>query len=164
MSDAQSYSQLHFVILQITHIFVDEAHCTLSWGKSNFRPDYLKIASVRAILTSTKCVALTATATSQAEILMELAMGPSTSDNQITRKVLYLNLYSMPIPSEYNFSNSVHYMSLMGQTFQSNLLKKVHLPVKQCIELAKSRGYLGFSMVTPPPQRFPFGCDNVKIF
>ena len=25
----------------------------------------------------------------------------------------------------------------------------------------ESRGYLGFSMVTPP-QRFPFGCDNLK--
>ena len=27
----------------------------------------------------------------------------------------------------------------------------------------ESRGYLGFSMVTPPPpQRFPFGRDNLK--
>ena len=26
----------------------------------------------------------------------------------------------------------------------------------------ESRGYLGFSTVTPPPpQRFPFGCDNL---
>ena len=26
----------------------------------------------------------------------------------------------------------------------------------------ESRGYLGFSTVTPPPQRFPFGLDNLK--
>ena len=26
----------------------------------------------------------------------------------------------------------------------------------------KSRGYLGFSMVTLPPQRFPFGRDKLK--
>ena len=26
----------------------------------------------------------------------------------------------------------------------------------------KSWGYLGFSTVRPPPQRFPFGCDNLK--
>ena len=26
----------------------------------------------------------------------------------------------------------------------------------------ESRGYLGFSKVTPPPQRFPFGRDNLK--
>ena len=29
------------------------------------------------------------------------------------------------------------------------------------VSLDKSRGYLGFSMVTPP-QRFPFGRDNLK--
>ena len=27
---------------------------------------------------------------------------------------------------------------------------------------AESQGYLGFSAVTPPPQRFPFGRDNLK--
>ena len=26
----------------------------------------------------------------------------------------------------------------------------------------ESRGYLGFSMVTPPPQTFPFGRDNLS--
>ena len=26
----------------------------------------------------------------------------------------------------------------------------------------ESRGYLGFSMVSPPPQRFSFGCENLK--
>ena len=26
----------------------------------------------------------------------------------------------------------------------------------------ESQGYLGFSTVTPPPQRFPFGRDNLK--
>ena len=26
----------------------------------------------------------------------------------------------------------------------------------------ESRGYFGFSTVTPPPQRFPFGRDNLK--
>ena len=26
----------------------------------------------------------------------------------------------------------------------------------------ESRGYLGFSTVMPPPQRFPFGHDNLK--
>ena len=26
----------------------------------------------------------------------------------------------------------------------------------------KSLGYLGFRMVTPPPQRFPFGHDHLK--
>ena len=34
----------------------------------------------------------------------------------------------------------------------------------QCLIVSpdESRGYLGFSTVTPPPQRFPFGRDNLK--
>ena len=33
------------------------------------------------------------------------------------------------------------------------------------VSLDESRGYLGFStvMLPPPPQRFPFGRDNLKI-
>ena len=30
------------------------------------------------------------------------------------------------------------------------------------LSLDESRGYLGFSTVTPLPQRFPFGRDNLK--
>ena len=55
------------------------------------------------------------------------------------------------------------------------LPKCVHLPYLRHVSLMtkiyellqliivspdESRGYLGFS--TPPPQRFPFGCDNLK--
>ena len=36
-----------------------------------------------------------------------------------------------------------------------------HLPLL-IVSPDESRGYLGFSMVTPPPQRFPFGRDNLK--
>ena len=39
-----------------------------------------------------------------------------------------------------------------------NLIVVAHLVVSP----DESRGYLGFSMVTPPPQRFPFGRDNLK--
>ena len=38
------------------------------------------------------------------------------------------------------------------------------LPVVHCmviVSLDESRGYLGFNTVTPP-QRFPFGHDNLK--
>ena len=36
-------------------------------------------------------------------------------------------------------------------------------PVTIIVSPDKSRGYLGFSTVTPPPlQRFPFGRDNFK--
>ena len=55
---------------------VDEAHCVLSWGKSEFRPAFLKLASLRAMLPDARIVALTATATpaAQLEIGKELNM------------------------------------------------------------------------------------------
>ena len=39
---------------QITHIVVDEAHCVLSWGKSDFRPAFLQLGSLRAIVPDAK--------------------------------------------------------------------------------------------------------------
>ena len=53
-------------MFQITHIVVDEAHCVLSWGKSEFRPAFMEVCSLRASLPDAKMVALTATATSEA--------------------------------------------------------------------------------------------------
>ena len=38
----------------------------------------------------------------------------------------------------------------------------VHLIWMLIVSPDKSRGYLGFSTVTPPPQSFPFGRDNLK--
>ena len=65
----------HF-LLQITHITIDEVHCVLSWGQSKFRPAYLLIPSLRAIIPGAKLLALTATATPQAQraIMKELLM------------------------------------------------------------------------------------------
>ena len=51
------------------------------------------------------------------------------------------------------------------QLASSNLHKK-YMPRKASLIVIvspdKSRGYLGFSTVTPPPQRFPFRHDNLK--
>ena len=39
----------------------------------------------------------------------------------------------------------------------------MHAQLVVIVSPDESRGYLGFSMVTPPPpQRFPFGRDNLK--
>ena len=42
--------------------------------------------------------------------------------------------------------------------------KRYHISysIKIFVSLDESRGYFGFSTVTPPPQRFPFGRDNLK--
>ena len=55
---------------------VDEVHCVLSWGKSDFRPAFLDLRHLRTTLPQAKMVALTATATSAAiaEITKELHM------------------------------------------------------------------------------------------
>ncbi len=46
---------------------VDEAHCIVSWGKSEFRPAFLKLGLLRAILKNAKALAVTATASRKAE-------------------------------------------------------------------------------------------------
>ncbi len=41
---------------------IDEAHCVLAWGKSKFRPSYLQLRSLNAIIPGLKMIAMTATA------------------------------------------------------------------------------------------------------
>ena len=61
---------------KISHIVVGEAHCILSWGKSQFQPSYLQLKSLCAIQPQAKVLALTATASvqSQKEIAKALIM------------------------------------------------------------------------------------------
>jgi ATP-dependent DNA helicase RecQ len=58
-----------------TLIAVDEAHCISQWGY-DFRPSYLRIAEIRALIPSTPVLALTASATPQVaeDILDKLKM------------------------------------------------------------------------------------------
>lgn len=49
---------------KVSYIIVDEAHCVSEWGH-DFRPDYLKLGSLREKYRSIPWVALTATASSE---------------------------------------------------------------------------------------------------
>ena len=59
--------QMYIHFLQISHLVIDEAHCIISWGQSKFRPAFLQLGLLRAILNKAKILALTATATRKAE-------------------------------------------------------------------------------------------------
>ena len=48
--------------MKVSYLVVDEAHCISQWGY-DFRPDYLKIRDIRAIIPDAPVIALTATAT-----------------------------------------------------------------------------------------------------
>ena len=47
---------------EISHVFVDEAHCCVTWSSSDFRPAFKQIAKLRSFFSSAKLVAMTATA------------------------------------------------------------------------------------------------------
>ncbi len=65
--------------LRISMLAVDEAHCISEWGH-NFRPDYMKLASLAKTLAVERVLALTATATPSVARDIATAFGISTGD------------------------------------------------------------------------------------
>lgn len=61
--------------MHVSLLAVDEAHCISQWGY-DFRPSYLRIAEIRALIPSTPILALTASATKvvEADIIDKLAL------------------------------------------------------------------------------------------
>ena len=54
----------------------------------------------------------------------------------------------------FNFGSYLRHISLMTKIY--GLLQLI------IVSPEESQGYLAFGTVTPPPQRFPFGFDNLK--
>lgn len=88
---------------------VDEAHCISQWGH-DFRPDYLKIASLKKVFPDIPFLALTATATqaTQEDIVEQLQLKEPVVFKQSFKKP---NLFYHVKRSENKIQDTLHYIS-----------------------------------------------------
>lgn len=86
--------------INISMLAIDEAHCISQWGH-NFRPDYLRIASLAAKLEIPRVLALTATATP--EVATDIAEAFSIEPADVVQTGFYrpnLHLHASPCGSD----------------------------------------------------------------
>ncbi|XP_052783086.1 uncharacterized protein LOC128219316 [Mya arenaria] len=144
-------------VVNVSHIIVDEAHCILSWGASQFRPAFLKIGTLRVILPDAKILALTATATEEAQIFIMSNLSMSNV-NIITespdRRNVFLQVEERsPSTGGQNSAEDSVY-AVLDKFLQKLKLKKqsfektiVYLPLKWC-GLVHLRAKIVFDMKT----------------
>ena len=98
----------------VSYFVVDEAHCVTSWGH-NFRPDYLKLGSLRVITKAIPWIALTATASREQQIeiatILNLRPGYKCFRTPCLRENLYYDV---------EFKSSMIVSTVLYQTKQKH--------------------------------------------
>ncbi|XP_071109643.1 bifunctional 3'-5' exonuclease/ATP-dependent helicase WRN-like [Haliotis cracherodii] len=127
---------------KISHIIVDEAHCVISWGKPNFRPAFLKVGDLRAILPQARMLALTATATIKVlhEIQQALCMvNPLIVAETPDRPNIYLEVKVRPPSPGSGHSVETSYETVLDPVLLTSRTDGIHfdrtiiyLPLKWC--------------------------------
>lgn len=92
--------------MNISLLAIDEAHCISQWGY-DFRPAYLKIVELRALLPQVPCIALTATATK--EVVADIHEKLNFSATSTFRKSFARsNLCYVAIEEEHKLAKLLH--------------------------------------------------------
>lgn len=78
--------------MKVNLLAIDEAHCVSQWGY-DFRPDYLTIHEIRALIPDVPCLALTASATSR--VIEDIADKLKLKDHAVFRKSFFRDNLSL---------------------------------------------------------------------
>ncbi|XP_053383956.1 uncharacterized protein LOC123534117 [Mercenaria mercenaria] len=121
----------HPLANRITNMVVDEAHCILSWGASEFRPAYKKLGMLRAVVPNVKVLALTATATlkGQEEIISSLHMHDTkVISASPDRTNVFLEVKKRPPSSGGEYSAEESVFSCVDPLFKSLTQEETNFP------------------------------------
>lgn len=110
----------------LSYLAVDEAHCVSQWGH-DFRPDYLKLGGLRALMPGVPCLALTATA-------------PQKVQEDIAKSLMLRSPLSFVTPV---FRSNLHYDVIFREMLPNPYLH-LHAFIKQALaQDSGSKGQVG---------------------
>lgn len=142
LTDELFLKQLSLSQVVVSHVVVDEAHCVLSYGLSQFRPSYLRLKYLRCFAGGCKYLALTATASPNNAKLIAKELGMNGHDTVVLppdRSNIFICVKKRPASSgskvfvedsyDYILDSLTAELVEEGQQFKKTI---VYLPLKWC--------------------------------